>query len=341
MLNPRWRRLIGMVSVLLVWSAARAAGAAQAGSVELWLGELHQARSARNWQRVTKLADQILGVDAANVDATGAKITALLAMRQTAAAVETYDRYVAAVHADDRAFLGEIGRATLWDLARSPGEAAVRPAALERLAREGDAAALADLRALAKSSSRDNTSQQLPANLCLAALGERTSIEWLVARAGEHRTNDTVMILDAAAARQITLPESAVVGLLDDPNPVVRASAVRAAGKTKAYGSIPKLRQLLNDPIPLVRLNAAAGLRALGDVAGERLLAQWLTGEVVELRIGAAEAFVETNSREWIKPMKALLDDENPISRLRAAELLLRTDADSSWRVVVDALRDP
>lgn len=237
--------------------------------------------------------------------------------------------------------LFEIGRATLQDLTRAAGETAIHTSALVRLARSGDVAALKELRSAAAPATATDHSRQLSANLGLASMGERSAIEWLEGRIADARPNDVVLILDAMAASGVRVQESTLDGVLAHRHPVVRASAARAAGRAKAYGSMPRLRELLNDPIPLVRLNAAASLRALGDVTGERQLAEGLKSEVVEMRIGAAEAFVDTNSREWIGPMRALLKDESVVSRLRAAELLFKQDPENARRVVLEALGDP
>ena len=72
---------------------------------------------------------------------------------------------------------------------------------------------------------------------------------------------------------------SLIEGALIDKDPVVRQTAVAVLGDMKSMGSIPKLKEALNDDAPEVTFTAAKALWDLGDHSGESIFIDVLAGE--------------------------------------------------------------
>jgi HEAT repeat protein len=72
---------------------------------------------------------------------------------------------------------------------------------------------------------------------------------------------------------------SLIEGALTDKDPTVRQTAVAVLGDMKSMGSIPKLREALNDDAPEVNFTAAKALWDLGDQSGESIFIDVLAGE--------------------------------------------------------------
>lgn len=88
---------------------------------------------------------------------------------------------------------------------------------------------------------------------------------------------------EAVAALAIAGPQPKAVSLLEsaltDKDPVVRETAIVALGEMKSRGSIPRLRQMLQDDAPEVSFAAARTLWRMGDPSGRRVLLEVLVGE--------------------------------------------------------------
>jgi HEAT repeat protein len=70
-----------------------------------------------------------------------------------------------------------------------------------------------------------------------------------------------------------------VEGGLEDKSTSVREAAARALGRMKSRGSIPKLREALDDQSAIVVYAAATALCQMDDKSGEEVLAEILSGD--------------------------------------------------------------
>ncbi|MBE3135696.1 MAG: HEAT repeat domain-containing protein, partial [Acidobacteria bacterium] len=105
--------------------------------------------------------------------------------------------------------------------------------------------------------------------------------------------------------------------------------------------ALPSLREALDDPIPYVRLSAAAAVKQFGDAAADARIDSMLKSESPDVRLMAVEALAGGKSRGWVSITKPLLADPNGLTRLRAAKLLARDEPDAARAVLARAVADP
>jgi HEAT repeat protein len=149
--------------------------------------------------------------------------------------------------------------------------------------------------------------------------------------------------LDALVDNDSPEAKAAVVGALADPDFQVRMSAMNGVVALHAQEAAPQLKSALGDPNPLVRIQAASALRRLGDKSGDAVLKDALASPFRGGRLVAARALNETgDASSWVSAIAPLLDSEQPIERVMAAELLSSSaHRDRARAILQDATGDP
>lgn len=117
---------------------------------------------------------------------------------------------------------------------------------------------------------------------------------------------------------------------LDHRNPEKRITAAEFLGTREEPAAVPGLSRLLSDPVAEVRAAAARALWQIGPPAAasaEPALSRALAGDANgSVRISAAGALwaLGTPPAKTIPSLRAVLTDEDPYARVRAANLLVR-----------------
>ena len=306
---------------------AHAGVASNAGAAELGIGwnSLAAGRAAD----AEKAADAVLRAGHARHDAFSLKIRARLLAGQVNGALDAYDQWSQNAR-EDVFLLQPIAAAVLSSLAAS-NQPDVRRAAIEALARSGDAGARAALEKAEVSIESDAT---------LAALGDQRAVTRLRENIAHPTPGiDQEAAIDALVDAKATAAAPELIAALDPSRPApVRAAAARGLGVFEADESRTKLREALNDPDGLVRASAAVALARMGDQAGSTIVAQMENSPVTDVRLLAAEASAaEGASGAWTGTATAALRDPDPLTRLSAAQLLLRHAPESAG--ALDAVR--
>ena len=271
--------------------------------------------------------------------ATETAIARQLAGKQVGPALAEYDRFIkASGRQDDVALLAPVAKAILQEAANA-STSTVRILALERLSAEGDAVSNRALRqaATGAGAARLTTVQ---ADSALARAGDGSAVDRLIASlsSSDARPDKTTTIGALVSARaQSAAP--VLLSLLDDQNPQTREAAVMALGELDAREAIPRLSALLADPGPVGRA-AALALRMLGSDAGSDRMARILASDVPDVQLLGAAASAHAKIPGWENPVRPLLQAADPLTRLRAAELLLELDPTEARRVLTVAADD-
>jgi HEAT repeat protein len=98
---------------------------------------------------------------------------------------------------------------------------------------------------------------------------------------------------------------------------------------------------LLNDPDPIVRRTAAVALTKLGDPAGQDIIQRMLASPVADVRMMAVEADRSITPAKRLSILVPILHDEEPLNRIKAAELLMTEDPTQAKSVLVASCRSP
>jgi HEAT repeat protein len=138
--------------------------------------------------------------------------------------------------------------------------------------------------------------------------------------------------LRIAAAQRLAEPEpeareralDGLAALADDPDPRVRASAVRSMTQLAEPTLLPELCDKLEDPDGGVRELAVVALEALDDPAALSALEQALGSTHPEVRFQAVVACVQREPRRDPAQVRALFDDPDPRVRSNAARAYAR-----------------
>ena len=253
-------------------------------------------------------------------------------------ALSGYDAYVDRVKQPDVGLLTPIAREELrFAVRRFEGDAVLHSAALERLARAGDAGALKTL--------KETVGSHPAPVLSLARLDDKAAPARLGALLAGADGNAKIEIIRALADAGARGEAPKVATLLTDSDPQVRATAARAVGELGYREAIPQLKALFEHDPTAVRFFAAAGLKRLGDASADAVVAQMLASDSPDLRLMAAGAYPPTSGAPapWVERIKALRNDRNELARVRAAELLACCDSSAARSMLLEALshQDP
>ncbi len=239
-----------------------------------------------------------------------------------ATALRFYDQWLRGRALEEPAILRRIARALLQEIGADAQNPTARLTALQALAEDGDSWGLSVLRKL----SLDNVA----ATRVLAETGDIDAVIELSRLVTESSGGGGGRLLGIRAIGQSGRPEAeaALLKLLGDVRPEVRAEAAAALADLSAIGSISALRPLVADPSAHVRNYVAAALYSLGDDSGLDLLLQHASSEFPGVRLGAAEALLVRPGTRGIELARELTTNPDPAIRLAAAHLLVRVDPD-------------
>jgi HEAT repeat protein len=237
-----------------------------------------------------------------------------LARGGSRAGLERYEQWLASRSVEDFYVLRRIARAALVEAlgpASTPGPRAEAAAALTA---DGDTDVVAMLRA-------PDPAGGVPDIQALASAGDSASVNKLVQdlRSGAADPLSTIATL-ARSRSQAAVP--VLVTMLSHARPEVRAAAARALGDLRATSAIPRLKQLLEDPVLASRMAAVESLLRMGDPSGAALLQTWFASDVPEIRLEAARASASNPDATWLANVRGLLQDRDPVVRLGAARLI-------------------
>lgn len=133
--------------------------------------------------------------------------------------------------------------------------------------------------------------------------------------------------------------------LAKDPDPGVRAAAVKALGKSGRKDCLPELIKAMSDPDDMVRWNAAIGLdRVVGLEAVKPLRQHAIDDTMMDVRISCVKALRHYRNNEAFRTLLQCLDDESFAIRYQAHESLVQmtgTDKGYSpddWGGIADAV---
>ena len=113
---------------------------------------------------------------------------------------------------------------------------------------------------------------------------------------------------------------AALVSLLDDPQPAIRAASTQALGDLGDRGAAGKIASKLQDPAIIVRAGAAEALGKLADASTVPALTQALIardnyyrGSSLWVRRHYVDSLGQIGSREAIPALMRALDDPDPL----------------------------
>ena len=313
------------------WLCAAAAGMAyaqppQAPPPAQAAGAEDAAGLARGWSLLSqgslpaasRQAGDALRRNPRSVGALTLAVEVALAQQGTGPALDLYASWLGARTLEEAGVLRRLARAVLHDASRGPG---LRVMANERLAEDGDDAALNGMRAASRQGSSTETR-------LLAAMGDREAAQRLGTMLQQGRV-DQVSALAALGDSGDTRALPGVTAQAADLKPEVRGAAAEALGKlgANAPGVRESLLRLLSDESPHVRTRAAAALYRLGDSAGTPLLRELAASEVPIGRMVAAEAMASRPDAAWMALVGELAQSgAEPEVRLGAAKLIAPHD---------------
>ncbi len=310
---------------------AQEQGASRAGAVAL----------AEGWARLAKgdtggaalIAAQELTKDPRSVAAAVLAVDADLARAGASSALGTYEKWLGSRRLDDAYLLRRVARAMLVEsCGKQQPNAAARLEALQALAEDGDATALASLEQAAQSRGLGET-------LALAAIGNERAVNLLLAQPGSMPGSKTA-IIDALGASGSKLAVPPLKTLLADPNELNRAAAAEALGTLAATDAVPAIRPLLKDQVFMVKLKAAGALYRLNDSSGLPLLLELTASEHATIRVAAAKELASRPDANWQNLVRSLTNDPDPTVRLEAAGLIAPFDQPLANSVLDALMRD-
>jgi HEAT repeat protein len=307
---------------------ARTGGSSSSEDAQL-LAKGWTAVAAGRPAEAEKVGDALLKASPRDHDAVALKIAARLAARGATAAVaalDAYEGWLQAVREREDVFLLEsIASGALGALATST-DATVRARALELLAASGSQNAAAQLRTIATAEG----GKQGVSDAALARLGDASAVQRLAVRVKSGAGRDVSDAIDALVDANVQNAAGTIAAALDPARPLpTKMAAARALGTLGDQNVLPQLKKALQDPDPPVRVLAAAALARLGDNAGAEIVRSFENSPVGDLRLLAVEASASGNpTGPWVTVATGILQDPDPLVRLRAAELLLQHAAD-------------
>ena len=324
--------------------AQAARGAAQATNSEASvLAKGWNAVAAGNAAEAERLSDSLLKASPGHHHALALKMAARLGARTpvgTLSALDAYESWLGHVNQREDVFLLEPVAMQIIDTLAQSQDRAVRARALEIKAALGDTNAATQLR----TTGDEPGSGALMQDAALARQQDPGAIERLTRRVNEPGTRDVSAAIDALGTAKVATAVPAILAALDPRRPLpTRMAAARALGRLGSVEAIPRLKQALNDPDPPVRIVAAVSLSTLGDTSGDEIVRSIEKSPVGDFRLLAVEAHAATDpAGAWVEVATGVLQDPDPLVRLRAAELLLRHAANPgpAFDVLRQALSD-
>jgi hypothetical protein len=170
----------------------------------------------------------------------------------------------------------------------------------------------------------DETADQAPAvelaalfaELRPAALG--TTLAWIP----KLRNASVRAMVESAAERLASAHSGELVKLIQSPNPVVSAEAVRRSTALKLTAAVPALSRVLGDGAPSVRLNAVHALTAIGSLSAMQAMERAVDDSDREVRLATVKAMLAKKHRGSFAKLEAKVKDPKAA---RALDLTERT----------------
>ena len=248
------------------------------------------------------------------------------------AGLQAYEQWLNARKLDDGYLLRRCARALLWEGAALPEVAAD---ALQYLSADDDPFARARLANMMVGGGLAETR-------ALARLGDEGAVSQLIARMAKHPGSNKTFFIEALVQSRSPRAIPVLTALLDDKDPTNVSAAVDGLGTLNAMSAIPKLRRLHEDSAAIfaVQFLAAGALYKMNDLTGLSLLQRQLTSEYSTLRVGAAEQMASRPDGTWMQVVRALVTDQDPHVRLRAAKLIAPFELDLAKQTLESLLVD-
>ena len=310
--GTRLTTVAGAVLSMLTWLPAVAAQGDREAEI---LSRAYAALAAGRAREALQLADSLLSATPRHHGAATVAVRAAAASNSLEGLAQ-YERWLAAARTEDAHMLEPVAVAALRELAATKGPA--------------EAAAHSTLSELDRGPAADSPGARQEAE------GQQ-----IVARLTSRDSGNKVLLLRALGASGYRAGGAAVLPLLDDQSPDVRAAAAETLGELRVQNAVSHLRGRLADPASEVRSAAALALRRLGDGSGDALVAELLSSDMPDLQIQAAEALRDEAPSNWAPYIEPLLMAEAPMTRLHAARLLLPVDPDRAGAAIAAMLDNP
>jgi hypothetical protein len=301
------------------------------------LGRAWTALGAGQPAEAERLANALLEAAPRDHEALSVKIHAQAGSGKPLEALTSYERWLGPSPTEDVFLLAPVAIGMLRG-ERDDADPRSRMTALGFLVRAGDAAARRELEQAATAAR-----PSLEADAALAREGSETAVRRLEDRLAAPSIRDKSAVIRALGRANATGSAAAIGGLLADPSPPTRMEAARALGDLGARSAIPELRAALKGAEGPVRVLAAAALARMGDAEGLAFLQPLVNSPAAEVRLLAIEHQAAGRpDGDWVGVATSLLAGEDPLVRLRAAQLLARHAADpaAGVRVLTEALAD-
>jgi HEAT repeat protein len=300
------------------------------------LADARQALSSGRTADALRMAGQIVRNAPRSRDAAELQIQVLVRLEDVPRAAAAYDRYVGLVGKPDAALLGSIALEQLHITADNAlDDPRLAVAALERLARAGDAWGKERLERLAIDDA--GTTAAVLADGALARLGDNAAAARLSALVSSERLRDKTTLTEELGSLGSKANLGDLRALLQDPDPLTRMAAMTALGDLGDKGAIAAVRALLSDDYPPVRSHAALTLKRLGDSEGNEAVARMMASPVGDVRLDALAADRSVRDADRRSMARAILSDPDPHTQIKAARALAASDPDAA-RVVLNRL---
>ena len=185
-------------------------------------------------------------------------------------------------------------------------------------------------------------SARIRAIAVFAEIGDKTTIPVLM---GALKDPDRFVRGNAVAALAYfgdapSVPASALIELLEDPDKDIRITAMEALRERKEGSAVPRLVAALQDREKEVRWIAASALGVIGDPSALPALREALNDHDKKVRIAAAWALGKMADASAVPLLKDLLKDADREVREYAAMVLGETGGPAAVPALIDALKD-
>jgi HEAT repeat protein len=318
--------------VVCVLAASSAAGQTPGPSNDAQtMGRGWTALAAGRADEAVSLANTILKSRPRSHAAFTLKVEALSAGPQPITALDEYEAWIpkAGHNVDDRGLLESIALGVLRLLA-SDSNPAVRTAALEFLASQGNESAVDALRK--RSAEGDQR-----AMATLVERGDASSIQSLQKLVASGMGRDLSAVIMALGERD-AIPPQLLQALATDHVPMNRAAIADNLARSKDPNAAALLQSLAQDPDPLVHRAVILARAKNGDDRALTEARAMLASEVPDIRLIAAEALRKTLPQEAEQAVRPLLNDRDGINRFRAAAIVGASDPATVQSVLLEGL---
>jgi HEAT repeat protein len=254
----------------------------------------------------------------------------------SSAGLAAYERWLGSRKLEDGYLLRRVATALLWEASNSP-EIGVE--ALRHLTEDDDIQARALLASRMAAGGVAETR-------ALARIGDPGAVNRLIDMMKAQKAGSKRFFIEALADSKSPAAIPVLRSVLDDPKALYSEDVMQAAiglGTLGATAAIPRLREIYNDQAQQwsVRFFSAAALYQMKDMSGIDLLQRSLTSDVPAVRRQAAETMSNARDATWEQVVRGLLGDLDPMTRLKAAQMIAPYDIETARQALEGLLQDP